>query len=84
MPLVRSFALSTKKGKESWVEPIVDRATKAVRFDVVTGRGRPREGTVGRQGARCIVCETPVPLDHIRVEGPESRGNLAQPLRRRL
>lgn len=25
MPLVRSFALSTKKGKETWVEPIVER-----------------------------------------------------------
>ncbi len=26
MPLVRAFALSTKKGKETWVEPIVDRS----------------------------------------------------------
>ncbi|MFI5275051.1 MAG: hypothetical protein ACHQ4H_18630, partial [Ktedonobacterales bacterium] len=24
MPLVRSFALSTKAGRESWVEPLVD------------------------------------------------------------
>jgi putative DNA methylase len=69
MPLVRSFALSTKKGKEAWVEPIVDRAAKTVRFEVRTGRGTPPEGTVNRQGARCIVCETPVPFEHVRAEG---------------
>ena len=28
MPLVRSFALSTKKGKQAWVEPIVDTAPR--------------------------------------------------------
>ena len=39
MPLVRSFVLSTKKGKEAWVEPIVDRAARTVRFEVRTGRG---------------------------------------------
>jgi putative DNA methylase len=73
MPLVRSFALSTKKGKEAWVEPIVDRAAKTVRFEVRTGRGTPPEGTVNRQGARCIVCETPVPFEHVRAEGRAGR-----------
>ena len=72
MPLVRSFALSTKKGKEAWVEPIVDRAAKTVRFEVRTGRGTP-DGTVGRQGARCIVCATPVPFVHVRAEGRAGR-----------
>src|SRR5260221_9336654 len=28
MPLLHSFALSTKKGRETWVEPVVDRVTK--------------------------------------------------------
>ena len=73
MPLVRSFALSTKKGKEAWVEPIVDRAAKTVRFEVRTGRGTPPDGTVGRRGSRCIVCEVPVPLDYIRAEGRAHR-----------
>ena len=73
MPLVRSFALSTKKGKETWVEPVIDRTLKTVRFEVRTGRGTPPAGTVGRQGARCVVCASPAPLDHIRTEGRAKR-----------
>jgi putative DNA methylase len=73
MPLVRSFALSTKAGREARVEPIVDRAAKTVRFEVATGDGKPREGTVDRRGARCIVCDTAVPLEHVRQEGRAGR-----------
>ncbi len=70
MPLVHSFWLSTKPGKKAWVEPIVDRAAKTVRFAVKTGEGNPSiEGTVNRLGATCIVCDTPVPFTHVRAEG---------------
>jgi putative DNA methylase len=72
MPLVRSFALSTKPGKKAWAEPIVDHVAKAIRFEVRTGDGAP-EGTVNRHGARCLVCGTAVPLDHIRFEGRAGR-----------
>jgi putative DNA methylase len=73
MPLVRSFELSTKTGRETWMEPVVDPSAKAVRFEVRAGHETPRGGTVGRQGARCLVCESPVPLDHIRAEGKAKR-----------
>jgi putative DNA methylase len=73
MPLVRSFALSTMKGKEAWVEPIIDRAARSVRFEVRTGGQTPPDGTVDRQGARCLVCESPVPLTHVRAEGRAGR-----------
>ncbi len=73
MPLVRSFELSKKKGKEAWVEPVIDHASKRVRFTVRTGRGKAPEGTVVRTGARCIVCGTPVPFDHVRAEGKAGR-----------
>lgn len=73
MPLVRSFWLSSKPGKKAWVEPVVDRAAKTVRFDVRTGEGMPRDGTVNRRGATCIVCTAPVPFDHIRAEGKAGR-----------
>ncbi|HEY9872468.1 MAG TPA: DUF1156 domain-containing protein [Candidatus Obscuribacterales bacterium] len=38
MPLVRSFALSTKKDKQAWVEPVIDRSQQqpVVRFEVRT------------------------------------------------
>ncbi len=72
MPLARSFSLSMKAGKLAWVEPILDHAAKAVRFEVRAGGGAP-EGTVNRKGARCLLCGTAVPLDHIRSEGRAGR-----------
>ena len=56
MPLVRSFWLSTKPKKKAWVEPIVDRQAKTVRFEVRTGDGAPPEGTKERGRTRCLVC----------------------------
>ncbi|HMQ35173.1 MAG TPA: DUF1156 domain-containing protein, partial [Chloroflexaceae bacterium] len=74
MPLVRSFALSTKKGKETWVEPVVEPgAPPRVRFEVRGGAGKPPEGTVGRKGARCVCCGSPVGLDYVRAEGRAGR-----------
>jgi len=72
MPLVRSFALSTKKGKETWVQPIVDREHRRIRFRICTGPGCP-DGTVGRTGAVCVATGTPVPLSYIRAEGKAGR-----------
>jgi putative DNA methylase len=55
MPLVRSFALSTKKGKEWHVQPVVEGTE--VRFEV--RRGAPtREGTKQRGSSECLVCRT--------------------------
>ncbi|NJO76465.1 MAG: DUF1156 domain-containing protein, partial [Leptolyngbyaceae cyanobacterium RM1_406_9] len=88
MPLVRSFQLSTKKGKEAWVEPIVyNQDTKeadssrlggsnspAIRFEVKTGEGKAPEGTViTRKGALCPNCSTPLQFEYIRSEGRSGR-----------
>jgi putative DNA methylase len=78
MPLVHSFALSTKKGKEAWVEPVVDRMAKDVHFGVKSGLGTVPRGTVGRTGARCVVCGTLVQFDHVRAEG--RAGHIGQQL----
>jgi putative DNA methylase len=73
MPLVRSFALSTKKGNEHWVELVIDAELKTVHFTVKKGKGGAREGTVNRRGARCVVCSVNAPLDHVRLEGRAGR-----------
>ena len=73
MPLVRSFALSTKAGKQAWVEPVIDAPTKTIAFNVKSGIGTPREATVGKRGAVCLCCNSPVPLDHVRTEGKAKR-----------
>lgn len=71
MPLVRSFWLGKKRGKERYVEPIPD--GRRVRFEIRGPSGAPREGTVGRNGATCLLCGTPVPLAYVRAEGQAGR-----------
>jgi len=75
MPLVRSFWLSNKVGKKAWVEPMIDRTSRTVRFTVKMGGGEAPEGTVHRKGARCAVCDAPVPFNHVRSEGKAGRMN---------
>jgi len=56
MPLVRSFALSTKSGKQVRVEPVIDHASKSVKFEMRAGEGMPFEGTKLRGRSRCLFC----------------------------
>lgn len=72
-PLVSSFWLSKRKGAQTWVEPVDCRPGQAVRFEVVTGAGGPGRGTVARTAARCITCEEPIQLHHVRAEGRAGR-----------
>lgn len=68
MPLVRSFWLSKKTDRKTWAEPVIE--GKNVRFEIREGATGPSvEGTVGRTGAVCVACNTPVPLTYIRTEG---------------
>lgn len=73
VPLVRSFVLSTKNGKRAWVEPVVDEQTMTYRFDVRCGKGNPRAGTIGRNGAQCLLTGSPMPLDYVRAEAKAGR-----------
>ncbi len=71
MPLVRSFWLSKKRDRPTWLRPIV--SGKDITFEVHVGREGPNpEGTVGRQGATCVTCDTPVPLAYVRQVSRES------------
>lgn len=72
MPLIKSFTLSTKSGKEWSLEPIVDRERKTVRYDTQKGKS-DRDGTMGRRGATCIICNEPVNISYIRSEGKANR-----------
>jgi putative DNA methylase len=82
MPLARSWWLSKKKGKEAYVVPrVIDDATapggRRVAFHIGHGRdGAPNaanNGTVGRQGAHCIACQSAVDLKYIRAESRAKR-----------
>ena len=67
MPLVHSFILSKKKGKEAWIEPLFENGKTAY---AVHHEGKPAlEGTINRKGAVCAFCNTPVDFSYIRSEG---------------
>ncbi|CAG7614883.1 DUF1156 domain-containing protein [Leucobacter soli] len=68
MPLVRSWWLGKKKGKEAYVVPsVVDgRVEYSIGHDRVSAPANGNDGTVGRQGATCISCQTAVKLEYVR------------------
>ena len=71
VPLASSFVLSTKKGKEAYIEPVIEDG--GYRFTVKAGT--PPDSaklgtTAGKRSAfLCLMSGVPVPYDHIRAEG---------------
>ena len=72
MPLVRSWWLGRRKGKEAYVVPrVVADAThpsgRRIEFSVGRDSAGPEvDGTVGRTGAECVACHTAVGLEYVR------------------
>lgn len=82
MPLVRSWWLGKKKGKEAYVVPSVVEdprrpAGQRVAFEIGHSRAdaptTETDGTVGRRGGHCVACQTAVSLNYIRAEGRAGR-----------
>jgi putative DNA methylase len=77
VPLASSFMLSTKKGKEAYVEPVIEDG--GYRFTVKVGKAKDpdaaRSGTKLGRGAnfRCIMSGTPIAGDYIKSEGRAGR-----------
>ena len=72
VPLVRSYEISTKKGHEAHVLPIVDRDTYT--FKVKLGKSTTDlGGTVSRAGGVCLVSGAPIPFKYIREEAKSGR-----------
>lgn len=73
MPLVRSWWLGKKKGKEAYVVPtVVDgRVEFSIGHDKKTAPTTADDGTVGRTGATCISCAAAVPLEYVRSQSRE-------------
>ena len=73
VPLVSSFVISAKKGKEAWVDPVIK--SDKTGFDFVVRLGtKPRlKETVNRGGAVCLFSETAMPFKFIREEAKAGR-----------
>jgi len=78
VPLMSTFWLSSKKGSEVWLEPVVDRAAGTWRFVVRTGAPKDRGATAagtkpGRSQFRCLITNEPIPDPYVKEEGLAGR-----------
>jgi putative DNA methylase len=77
VPLASTFMLSTKAGKEAYVEPVIEGA--GYRFTVKAGKPKDAEaaknGTKLARGAnfQCVMLGTPIAGDYIKGEGKAGR-----------
>jgi putative DNA methylase len=77
VPLASTFMLSTKAGKEAYVEPIIE--AEGYRFSVQVGKPNDVEAaklgtTAGKRAAfRCLLSGVPVSYDYIRQQGKAAR-----------
>lgn len=71
VPLISTFWLSSKKGSEAWLQPVVDKQALTYKFDVRTGVPVDREaisrGTkAGRAQFTCILTGSPIEDAYIK------------------
>ena len=77
VPLISTYMLSTKGGKEAYVEPVIE--GDGYRFTVKVGTppdpAAAKAGTSAgkRQAFRCLMSGVPVTYDYIRAEGQAGR-----------
>ena len=77
VPLISTFMLSTKKGKDAYVEPAID--GREYRFTVKAGSppdaavAKAGTGAGKRQAFRCLMSRVPITYDYIRSEGRAGR-----------
>ena len=76
VPLASTFMLSTKPGKEAYVEPVIEDGW--YRFTVKVGRPKDAEGArngtkLSRANFICLMSGTPVSGDYIKAEGMAGR-----------
>ena len=75
VPLVSTFILSNKSGKDTYVDPIIDGNSYKFIVKVGTPPASAKSGTSAgqRQAFRCLVSNTPISYAYIRDEGQAGR-----------
>lgn len=80
VPLAASFLLSSKKGHEVWIEPLVDKHAKCISYRIREGGTKEElanaaSGTTAgkRQAFNCIISGSAVPYDYIRNAGKSGK-----------
>ena len=76
VPLVASWTLAKKTGKPKvWVEPIIDRDTQTIRYEIREGGEPTHERTVNRGNGTCLATGSAIPGDYIKSESRAGRMN---------
>lgn len=80
VPLVSNFILSSKNGKEAWVDPVIHGDTYEFKVRIGTPPKNAKDGTKSGRGGNfnCLVSNTPIPVQAIRDQG--KAGTLGQKL----
>ena len=77
VPLATTFMLSTKKGKEAYVEPVIEgpRYRFTVKAGVPPDPDAAKLGTTAgkRRAFRCVMSGVPMTYDHVRAQGKDGR-----------
>ena len=76
MPLASSFVLSSRKGKEAYIIPEIDRERKKIRYTVHKGKGIVPEAPKTARGAKfkCLFCDELVTPEYVKEEA--QKGNM--------
>ena len=75
VPIASSFLLSSKAGKEAWIEPIVDKAAKTISYRIRKGGTKEeieaaKAGTkAGRAVFRCLLSDTAITPNYVKAKG---------------
>lgn len=76
VPIASSFLLSSKSGKETWIDPIVEKKAKTIVYRIRTGGTKAeisnaKEGTKAGRGAnfRCLMSDTAITPDYVKTKG---------------
>ena len=75
VPIASSFLLSSKKGKETWIEPLVDKNTKTISYRIRLG-GTKTELASAKDGVNMAKQITP---NKVPVNAPEVAMPMARP-----
>ena len=84
VPMASSFLLSSKAGKEAWIEPIVDKGAKTIAYRIRKGGTKAeiaaaKAGTkTGRAVFRCLFSDTPISGEY--ADKVASKGAMASTL----
>ncbi|MFZ5834188.1 MAG: DUF1156 domain-containing protein [Pseudomonadota bacterium] len=88
VPLASTFMLSTKPGKEAYVEPVVEagglstEASAKVGYHFTVKVGKPKDAEAANRGTKsgssgssflCLMSETPMPFEYLRSEAKAGR-----------